>query len=169
MPSINNSTVIGWEEVSRTLREFPGRIQQKVVRRAIAAAARAVRDEARVNVPVRTGALKSKIISGTRKPKKPGEIVAVVGIAKGKFYMKDDGTLDRKLKSGSSYRVRARKNKARVVVVNPRRYAHLVEFGSKNNQPSAFMRRAARAKAGEVVAIIEKAVRSSVARELKKR
>jgi len=164
MAKAQESVVVGWEDVVKRLKALPERLRKKALKRAMSAGARVVRDQARANVPVRTGSLKRKIVVISKRGE-AGTVRAAVGIAKGKFYVRDTGQLDKKVRAGRTYRVKIKGQAARLVKVHPRRYAHLVEFGSKNNPPAAFMRNAARAKAPAVFAAVEKSVRASLEKE----
>lgn len=107
--------VKGADEVIAELKAYPAKIQARVVRNALAAGARVVRDAARGEVPVKSGALARSIRVSSRTRKGVSTASVKVGNkAKGVFYghMVIGGTqahniLPRKgkgLKFGNTYR-----------------------------------------------------------------
>jgi HK97 gp10 family phage protein len=115
MPSVNDKIVLNFRDVRKRLEDLPKKVVSKVVRRAIYAGATVIRDAAREKVPVETGALKKSIVAKANT-KRGGEISASVGVAKKRFV---------KGKRAGRY---------------PRRYAHLVEFGTAHSAPKPFLR-----------------------------
>lgn len=55
------STIIGGRQLAELLQQLPAKIERNIMRAALAAGARVIRDEARQNVPVRLGALRKSI------------------------------------------------------------------------------------------------------------
>ena len=107
--------VIGLAEVARKLADLPPRVERRVTKNAMYRGATFIRDEARRSAPVDSGALKSKIIAKA-KPLGPGVFYASAGVASGIY-------------------VRGKREGKR-----PRRYAHLVEFGTVHSSASPFVR-----------------------------
>jgi HK97 gp10 family phage protein len=115
MPSINDKIVLNFRDVRKKLEDLPKNVVSKVVRRAVYAGATVIRDAARSKVPVDTGALKKSIVAKANK-KKGGEISASVGVARKKF------------------------SNGKMAGRSPRRYAHLVEFGTAHSAAEPFLR-----------------------------
>lgn len=145
MPSIANGFELRVDltEMSENLKKLGSRISQNLIRRGLLAGAGIIRDEARRNVSVRTGALKRAIISETDRKSsnqaewliggmKPGTLKRDIAIcrvrishkafsvgAKGKIKevgRKEQGARGKLYVRGEIY---------------PRNYAHLVEFGTR--------------------------------------
>lgn len=135
MPSINDKVVVGFKDVRGRLLGLPPRVATNVVRRAVYAGAVLIRDKARGNAPVDTGALRASIVARANKSPK-GEITASVGVAR-KTYAKGK-----------------RKGKS------PRRYAHLAEFGSVRSKGKPYLRPALDSN---IDAVLDEMVRKMVA------
>jgi HK97 gp10 family phage protein len=126
MPAINDTIVLGLEDVRAKLKELPKRLGINVVRRGLLAASGVIRDRARQNAPVRTGALKRSIISRTNNARRnKDEYRAEVTISKAAYRMNDQGKLYRRKSTTKNGKVYERGD------IYPRNYAHLVEFGTK--------------------------------------
>jgi HK97 gp10 family phage protein len=61
--------VEGAKELERQLRELPGKVEQKILRQAVTAAAKPILDDARAQAPVKSGALRAslKVRAGKRR------------------------------------------------------------------------------------------------------
>ena len=92
----------GLDELYRVLQELPVRIEKNVLRGGLRAGATVLRDEAKRNVPVRSGALRDSIRVSTRARR---------------------GVVNALIRAGGG---RAVKGKAQGAF-----YAHIVEFGAK--------------------------------------
>ncbi|RJP21673.1 MAG: hypothetical protein C4529_07030 [Deltaproteobacteria bacterium] len=143
MPSINDKIVLNFRDVRRRLEDLPKKVVSKVVRRAVYAGATVIRDAARAKVPVDTGALKRSIVAKANT-KKGGEISATVGVARKKFA------------------------KGKRAGKSPRRYAHLVEFGSANNPAQPFLRPAMDTKIDAVIEATRKKMVEGIDAETKR-
>lgn len=119
MASANKLIVLGLKDVMAKLEELPTRMGVNVARRGLVKAAGVIRDEARAQVPKRTGKLAKSIVAESRRTQNQHEYRASVTI--------------RKAKKGSKGQ-------------NPRRYAHLVEFGVAPHFIGKGSRRAVRTK-----------------------
>lgn len=144
MPSINDKIVLNFKDVREKLAGLPKRLKNSAIRKGVYAGAKVIRDEARARVPVDTGALRSTIVAQTNKTK-GGEISASVGIRRKKF--------SRGARAGRS----------------PRRYAHLVEFGTVRAGAQPFMRPAMDTSMGRVVEVIAATIRAQLDKETAKR
>jgi HK97 gp10 family phage protein len=101
------ATIQGMEELSKLLKLLPGRVQKKVLRKAIVAASSPIVKQARANAPVRFGFLK-RSVGRKVKTYRTGNVVAVIGAKRG---------------SGNSRH-------------EPANYSHLVERGTRPHQIS---------------------------------
>ena len=70
--------VKGLAELNKYLQQLPAKVEANVLRGALAAGARVVAAQARVNVPVDTGALRSSIRVGSSIDRRVGKVVAYV-------------------------------------------------------------------------------------------
>jgi HK97 gp10 family phage protein len=107
--TLNTSHVLGVADVRRALLALPDRLAQNSIRRALYAGGNLIRDDARNRAPTRQsvapqfrGSLKKSIVTDTKVDRKTNAVRVRVFIKAGK------GKLG-----------------------VPRRYAHLVEFGTK--------------------------------------
>ena len=117
MASVVNG-IHGLRDIVKKLEGLPPKVETRVVKVALYAGAVVIRDLARSRVPVNTGALKSRIIAKS-KPIRRGVFWASAGVAKGEF------------------------TTGRRAGRQPRRYAHLVEFGTAHSAAQPFIRPAA--------------------------
>ncbi len=114
-------------QVQKALEKLPGVLQQKVVVGASRAAAKVVADEAKENVPVRSGLLK-KSISVRMVPKRKTEHGHV------KFYVVPLSKVSFNSKvtvNGQSGKLKGKVNAY---------YAHMVEFGTSKMAAHPFLR-----------------------------
>ncbi len=74
---MNAFALTGFAELERFLDELPEKLQAKVARVAMAAGARVIRDEARLVVPKKSGALKRSIRSSSGRAR-DGQITATI-------------------------------------------------------------------------------------------
>lgn len=127
MPAIaDGPNLSGFSQLSEKLQRLADQVSKKAQRRALAAGAVVVREDARRRVSVRYGALKKSIVSGTRRSQKSKEYYGYVTIAAKAFRVNAKG----KAKAVSSKVQTLRKKKYVRGEVYPRNYAHLVEFGT---------------------------------------
>lgn len=143
MPSVNDSILVGLSKSRKALDELGPKISKNVVRRAVYSGAIVIRDAARQKVAVDTGALRSAIVV---KPnaRKPGEISAGVGVQKKEFL------------------------KGKRAGKNPRRYAHLVEFGSVKMRAEPFMRPAIDANTDKTIEVTVQSIAKGIDDEVRK-
>lgn len=137
MPSINDKIVLNFREVRKALADLPARISKNVIRRAMYAGAVVIRDDARTRAPVETGALRSSIVAKASTTKE-GEIYGSVGV--------DRKTFSRGKRKGRK----------------PRRYAHLVEFGTVKSKAQPFLRPAMDTNIDRVLDVIAEAMRKGI-------
>jgi len=143
MPSINDKIVLNFRDVRKRLEDLPKKVVSKVVRRAVYAGATVIRDTAREKVPVDTGALKKSIVAKANT-KKGGEISASVGVARKNFV------------------------KGKRAGKSPRRYAHLVEFGTPHSAPQPFLRPAMDTRIDAVIEATRKKMVEGIDAEAKR-
>jgi len=114
-------------QVQKALEKLPGVLQQKVVVGATRAAAKVIANEAKENVPVRSGLLKKSI--GVAKAKKAdtkeGHVLFCV-VPKSKISFSAKVTVN-----GQSGKLKGKVNAY---------YAHMVEFGTVNMAAQPFLR-----------------------------
>ena len=110
-----DATLSGNKALSQFLKEFPAKIQRKVMKSAVNLGLAPIRKEARARVPRRFGFLKKAIKSKTKLYKWSGTIWAAVGIAR-EIKVEREGKL-----------------------IWPIKYAHLAEFGTKYAKAQPFM------------------------------
>ena len=159
--------MVGVKEVVENLRAMGITLTQTAIRRALYKGAVVLRDEARRRVPVRSGALKKSIVAVTdRLAGKGSDHIAKVTIKRNRYTITDKGRL--KLFKGKTWG-----GVAQELRVVPRKYAHLVEFGSRphtikipkrgerqitinhpGGAPKPYMRPALSAKRGEAIAAV---------------
>ena len=143
MPSVNDSILVGLRDAKSRLDALGSRVANNVVRRAVYAGAVVIRDAARSKVPVDTGALKASIVAKAGAKKK-GEISAGVGVQRRVF------------------------SKGKREGKTPRRYAHLVEFGTVTIAARPFMRPAIDAKTDETIEVTVGKIREGIDVEVRK-
>lgn len=170
--------VLGVKETIAALEAVGAKIAPTALRRALYAGAKVVMTEARRNVPVRTGALRKSIVAQTDKvtndPKgRPDRVVARVTILRRSYRMATNAKGRTSLK-----RIATPKGKSAYVKgsIYPRKYAHLVEFGTAPHKagvrqhpgakPAYFMRRAAEAKMGEALDTVSRVLTNEFKRGL---
>ena len=138
-------------QVKKALDKLPGVLQQRVVVGATRAAAKVIADEAKQNVPVRTGLLKKSI--GVAKAKKkdtePGHV---------KFYVVP------KSKIAFTKKVNGGKLKVKTYAW----YAHFVEFGTAKMAARPFLRPAFENSAVKSVKAFQEYAVKRVDREVRK-
>lgn len=157
MPRVNDlemsAGIVGVQEVIDRISELSGQVTQQALRRGLYAGARVFRDEARRRVPVRTASLKRSIVAQTRTIRVGKDRIPAVVV-----------TIARKSFAGQAtargtHRVAQGATGGRI---QPRRYAHLVEFGTVRAKPRPFMRPAADTKRREALAAVERVMREEV-------
>ena len=122
------------------------------------AAAAAIRDSAKRKVPVRLGFLRRQMAARSGSPRPNGDMVAYVSIAKGRFVVAGKTKRGREkfkktIQSIASIRGR---------FVNPRRYAHLVEFGTKHAARQPYLEPAAKETTGRALDLIAAKIREDL-------
>lgn len=116
MPSIvDGNGLNGLVDISKALADLPRNVENRLVKNAMYRGATVLRDKARAAVPVETGALRSAIIAKAKVLRK-GVVFATAGVSRKEF--------KRGKRAGRE----------------PRRYAHLVEFGTEHSAAKPFMR-----------------------------
>ncbi|MFT7880710.1 MAG: HK97-gp10 family putative phage morphogenesis protein [Sulfurimonas sp.] len=142
-------------QVKKALEKLPGALQEKVVVGATRAAAKAVADEAKERVPVRTGLLKKSI--GVAKAKKRdtelGHVKFYV-VPKSKIAFTAKGKVD-----GMGVKVKTKTHAY---------YAHMVEFGTKNMAARPFLRPAFEDSADKSVDAFQEYALKRVEKEVRK-
>lgn len=124
MPAIVDKVVLGREQVDAYLARLPEKVRSRSLRRGLYAAAVMIREEARRTVPVRDGFLKRQIAARSGRRRAGGEMVAYTHIARGRFVS------TRNAKGKTRYvKTNTRVRDIKTRYKNPRRYAHLVEWG----------------------------------------
>jgi HK97 gp10 family phage protein len=117
----------GAQELERALLALPDRVAKKHTFAALRTAARMVQTAARQNVinngSVDTGGLVAAIKISDRKKSRKGPAVVAVGVENRAYTAK-------------------RKGKSEPEKINPKNYAHLVEFGTEKMPAQPFMRSA---------------------------
>lgn len=127
MPAIaDGPNLTGFKELSEKLQRLADQVSKKAQRRALAAGAVVVREDARRRVSVRSGSLRKSIVSGTRQTASTKEVYGYVTIAAKAFRINKKG----KAKVVSAKVQKARNAKYVRGEIYPRNYAHLVEFGT---------------------------------------
>ena len=116
----------GFNDVLARIRELPGKPMRRVLRKGIRAQAAVVRKAAKRKTPRRTGALRNAIGTKVVTTKKK-QVVGIVGARTGQRYIRTD---DKGQK------------------VNPVRYIHLVELGSRGKPGVGMLRNGANSTLG---------------------
>lgn len=75
----------GFKELKAALDELPGKLEKKVIRKALRAGAKVIQKQAKANVPVKTGKLKKAIKVRAGKKRKKGLISVLVQVGAGDF------------------------------------------------------------------------------------
>lgn len=140
MPSIK-ATVTGVAGIRSILLELEGKKFRKAARVAIGDCTKIILAAAKANVPTRTGMLKKSLGRKVAAKKGGGGYVGIVGPRKDisdKTRAKQQKEFDageRKRAPGKARFKKAVKYKGREIVVNPVKYAHLVEYGTAAHGP----------------------------------
>ena len=145
--------VIGAKEIEALLKSLPEKVAEKVTTAALRAGAAVIARQARTNIKsnpsIDSGLLLKSVTSRAKKRSKKGSKVVSVGIRRVKEQVK------RKGRKGTS-------------AASPSRYAHFVEFGTKNMKAEPFMRTALQQKGAEAIAKITEFMGRGIAREAQK-
>lgn len=156
MPGMMQMRSEGTREVLNALSDCQAKVRTGILRRSLYAGAVIIRNEARRNAPVRTGALRRKVIASTdnKAPEDRGQYSAYVTVAKGTYIVSPTG---RVLTTATAARrgVAGRK-------INPRRYAHLAEYGTARSRARPFLRPALDTKRQLAIETIEASVRLEI-------
>lgn len=161
--------VFGAEEIINNLQAVVGKLKKSAIRTGLRNAATVIRDEAKRQVPVRTGSLKKAIKATTARAKKNPNVpyIGLVKIDKVAFAKNEKGKLKRvKRDKNSKGRIYKRGE------IYPRNYDHLVERGAQEHnlnsetpgapykrhpgaKPNPFMRRAFFASSTKALAVFK--------------
>lgn len=161
--------VFGVEEIINNLQAVVGTLKKSAIRTALRNAATVMRDEAKRQVPVRTGSLKKAIKATTARAKKNPNVpyIGLVKIDKVAFRKNEKGKLKRVARSKDSKTKVYRRGD-----IYPRNYDHLVERGASEHnlnsgkdgapykrhpgsKPNPFMRRAFFASSGKALEVFK--------------
>ncbi len=123
--------------------------QRRIIRPAVTQALAPINKAAKRKAPVETGLLKKSIGKKVAVVRRTGDIWGGVGIRKG---FKQEVTVDGKTE-----------------MRNPINYAHLVEFGTKNQPAKPFLRPALDEKRPEAMRILARVVKERLHKEAAKR
>jgi len=144
--------------------------QRKIVRRAIAAGIKPIAAAAKANAPKKKGhlaaAIKSKVtkmVSG-KVYVDPNYVIAKTQDGES-FKVKMYGQSKLKSKGKQAFLNYAKRNN--MELIRPAKYAHLVEFGTKNAAPHPFMRPALQQGRSSALAAIEQGARQGLQEALK--
>lgn len=153
MPRVGHIEIRGTEQISASLARLERRTRTKYLRKAVRRGATLIRDEARLRVRKRSGALASRIVASSDRSRDRSIIKAKVHVRGGKAAVKYHKRLGQTNEQGEISKR-----------IYPRRYAHLIEFGSKHAPAFPFMRPAVDSKKDEV----PKEIAATLRRELRK-
>jgi HK97 gp10 family phage protein len=149
----NRMTLRGAKELERALLALPDRVAKRHTFNALRAAARQIQKAARENLIAHgsadTGALVNAVKTSDRKRSKKGSAVVAVGIENKAYQAK-------------------RKGSSRPKKVNPKNYAHLVEFGSEHSAAKPFMGPAMDGEGGKALDTILDKLTKAIEKEAKK-
>lgn len=161
MPAIVDRVVIGREQLEKVLAQLPGQVRRNALRRGLYAAAVLIRDDARRRAPIRYGFLRKQIVARAGARRADENMAAYVSIARGRFV---------KFVSSKSGRTRIVKRDWKISTLkkgsfyNPRRYAHLVEFGTQRSRKRPFLLPAAKAMESRILDAIAEKIREDLRR-----
>lgn len=164
--------VLGLEDLRKEFAQLPNRLGLAVGRRGLLAGANVVREDARRRVRKRSGELAKHIVSSTRRVRgekkgQPRQYLAVVNIKRGsaKILVLRRGVQERD--SAGRFTQKTADN-TREIVANPRRYAHLVELGTRHSPAYPFMRPAMDTNKDAILKAVTEKTRTELAKELAK-
>lgn len=142
----------GVDELVKQLRdELPKRMQGKILRKAIADGSKLVLKTAKQKVPVgETGMLKRSLGRRVKVYRNSGKVLGIVGPRTG----------FKKTKAGRTRT--ALGEKFQQAHVNPTKYAHLVELGTRHSAPKPFLRPALDNNKEAVKAIFAKTIKDGL-------
>lgn len=148
-------SVSGFRELDAALGNLPKATARNVLVRTLRKAGEPIAEEARRHVPVRTGTLRDSISVSARVKNKVGsaEYAAAMKAGLGKQAAGAALRAARKAAKGTGSFAEAYVGPARGKGVI--RYAHIVEFGSNDTAPQAYMRPAWDARQREALDIIK--------------
>lgn len=137
MPVPIRAAIVGLAELQKVLAAMEAKVFRKATRKAVNAATKLVLDESRARVPSRTGSLKKSL--GRKVVALKGEKKGYVGVVgpRKDLSERQRQQQQRDFESGKRKRPpvgtkfrRVVKYKGREILVNPVKYAHLVEYGT---------------------------------------
>lgn len=141
--------VQGLNQLAKRISQLDNRVSGRIGRKATAAGARIIRDEAKSNVPVDTGQLKDNIVvKKLRGPK--GKFNYGVGLIAKEYKRTNNKTNRRKGIVGQSY------------WRNNAYYGYMVEFGTVKMQAQPFLRPAFEAKKTAAAERIEDVLKTEI-------
>lgn len=148
-------SISGLAELDKALAELPKATARNVLKRTLDKAAQPVVDEAKMMVPVNTGALRDSIIASTKIKNKTGsaEYSSAMRAGLGKDAARAALLAARRAGKGQGSFAETFIGPARGKGVI--RYAHIVEFGSVDTPPQPYMRPAWEAKRMQALDIIK--------------
>lgn len=129
-----NVSIEGLDKIERKLNALPGKVARKVIRKAVRAGQKILKEEVQLRVPVDQGKLKESIKIRLRAPDRFGITARVIADAK---IPRLGGKADGNRSSLNSY-------------------AAFVEFGTKKKSARPYARPALEAKGSEVIKETEK-------------
>lgn len=142
--------VKGLKELSQALQELPRHIQGKALGAAVKAGADIIRDQAKANVAILTGATQKNIVAYRAKGSKPDDITYEVGITMKKKYPRRI----KKAKSGTWGRIGSENW--------PPFYWRFLEFGTRKMAARPFLRPAWTNRSGEALIMIQRMLAAAV-------
>lgn len=143
MPFKVVAQIAGVKELHQLLQVEAPKAVNRASRRGVTKAAREVRKDARQRTPVRTGLLK-RSLDVKVKTYPSGVVVGVVGPATG---FKTDKATGKKVRTKLGEKIKE-------TGINPVKYAHLVELGTKRSKARPFLRPALDANREKATAIL---------------
>ena len=151
----------GFAEFDAMLKEMGPKLARQVAGNALRAGARVIRDEAKLRVPVKTGALKAAIKVRTSNPQDKRKRRVNVGV------FGTEGPLAHLIEFGSDpHLIRPRRKKALVDKETGEYFG--VKVKHPGTPPQPFLRPAADVKAGEVLRVIGEALGDGIVKIARK-
>lgn len=143
-----NFHVTGDKALKAALERLEKKVAKQSVRKAVNKTARKALKAAKAAVPVDTGTLK-KSLAVKSKTLRNGTILAFVGPRRG--FKVDKKT---KVRTMTKFARVKQLSSGRVIVMNPTKYSHLVEFGTIKTRAKAFIWPAVRAVQADLLPAI---------------
>ncbi len=141
--------LVGAEAIEDLLKQLPPNVARNVTNQSLRAGAGVIANAARANIrangSIDSGLLLKRIAVETQRRPNQGQAEVIVGV-----------------KGGTAIVVR--KGKTKPMRATPRRYAHLVEFGTEHSAAEPFMRPAVDGSGSKALAKVVEAAASGLAR-----